>query len=289
MGGIGYGDGMTPKPGSAGGAANVAMPGLGSRGGHGGGVIILEAARVEVYGTLLARGEDGLVAQANGSGAGAGGAIQIIANTFQIGPNSRLSVRGGNGGDGTSNGGGASGGLIVLTSNLPMMLMTEIEGGTSGSCAPPAGSGGAGRLVNPGAPAGCMDVDSDGHGSRLCPTVGPDCDDGDPAIFPGALENCNGADDDCSGVTDDNLPAGACPAGQTCQSGACTTMPIQDAGTDAAATGPLPEAIAFRGGCALGTRANGTGAALVAAVSFGLWGLARSARTRRRAKARRRP
>jgi Putative metal-binding motif len=33
-----------------------------------------------------------------------------------------------------------------------------------------------------------------------------DCDDGDPAIFPGATEVCNGSDDDCDGLTDDADP-----------------------------------------------------------------------------------
>ena len=67
------------------------------------------------------------------------------------------------------------------------------------------------------------DRDADGHRSRTptgscdtwqCAPVdcgaqpGGDCDDGDPAVFPGAPEVCNGVDDDCNGATDGS---GVCP------------------------------------------------------------------------------
>jgi hypothetical protein len=42
------------------------------------------------------------------------------------------------------------------------------------------------------------DDDLDGDGSA----VAEDCDDDDPAVHPGATEECNGVDDDCDGVTD---------------------------------------------------------------------------------------
>jgi hypothetical protein len=50
----------------------------------------------------------------------------------------------------------------------------------------------------------CSDSDADGDffGIDLtCPWV--DCEDGDPAVNPGAAEVCNGIDDNCDGVIDD--------------------------------------------------------------------------------------
>ncbi|MBX3248064.1 MAG: hypothetical protein KF901_12875 [Myxococcales bacterium] len=58
----------------------------------------------------------------------------------------------------------------------------------------------------------CVDEDADEYGQGVgC--LGPDCDDDDPEINPGAPERCNGVDDDCDGVVD-NPPT-------DCQSGRC--------------------------------------------------------------------
>ncbi|MCK6502237.1 FG-GAP-like repeat-containing protein [Myxococcota bacterium] len=47
---------------------------------------------------------------------------------------------------------------------------------------------------------GGQDLDGDGYGTT-------DCDDGNDAVFPGAVEICNGIDDDCDGDTDvDTVP-----------------------------------------------------------------------------------
>jgi hypothetical protein len=50
-------------------------------------------------------------------------------------------------------------------------------------------------------------TDSDGDGFAAC----SECDDGDPAHFPGAAETCDGADDDCDGAVDEAGAAGATP------------------------------------------------------------------------------
>lgn len=42
-----------------------------------------------------------------------------------------------------------------------------------------------------------VDLDGDGWTSEL------DCDDGNPAVYPGAVERCNDIDDDCDGRVDD--------------------------------------------------------------------------------------
>ncbi len=61
-----------------------------------------------------------------------------------------------------------------------------------------------------------LDEDGDGHGDpetgiETCGAVGDrvedgtDCDDGDPLVYPGAEEVCNGVDDDCDGRTDEGV------------------------------------------------------------------------------------
>jgi predicted outer membrane repeat protein len=58
------------------------------------------------------------------------------------------------------------------------------------------------------------DTDDDGHGDPDAPLLacglpsghvelGDDCDDTEPAVNPGAAEICNGVDDDCDGLSDD--------------------------------------------------------------------------------------
>ena len=51
---------------------------------------------------------------------------------------------------------------------------------------------------------GASTIDHDGDG--YAPSGG-DCNDTNPAIHPGAVEVCNGVDDDCNGIVDDEYQA----------------------------------------------------------------------------------
>jgi hypothetical protein len=118
-------------------------------------------------------------------------------------------------------------------------------GTTTSACTAPNGYVGTGTdcddtaaTTHPGAPEVCDDVDqdcdgvaddsptdptlwyedadSDGHGSSATAVLAcdaptgfvassDDCDDATATRFPGAPEQCNGADDDCDGTIDDNV------------------------------------------------------------------------------------
>jgi hypothetical protein len=55
----------------------------------------------------------------------------------------------------------------------------------------------------------CQGEDADGDGFVSDATGGNDCDDGNPAVHPGATELCNGVDDDCEGGIDEGFDIGA--------------------------------------------------------------------------------
>jgi hypothetical protein len=50
-------------------------------------------------------------------------------------------------------------------------------------------------------PTDCVDGDGDGYGQNCA--SGPDCDDGNPNVHPGATELCNNVDDDCNATIDE--------------------------------------------------------------------------------------
>jgi hypothetical protein len=91
------------------------------------------------------------------------------------------------------------------------------------------------------------DADGDGYDSSV------DCDDNDPAVHPGALETCNGIDDDCDGQIDEDLGSLTCGTGacertvaacldgepQTCTPGSPTTETCN--GTDDDCDGQVDE------------------------------------------------
>lgn len=98
-------------------------------------------------------------------------------------------------------------------------------------------------------PGSCVDRDGDGWGAEGqtagCPESGPDCNDDDDQIHPGAQEVCNGRDDDCDGNTDECAsPQGTCqsvdgesrcivPVGAECSSSdQCPKHTACDSGID---------------------------------------------------------
>lgn len=65
------------------------------------------------------------------------------------------------------------------------------------------------------------DQDRDGHGALSC--GGDDCDDGNARIYPGVAERCNGGDDDCDGIVDNQNPSrdALCGPFSACVQGRC--------------------------------------------------------------------
>ncbi|EYF03186.1 Hypothetical protein CAP_6162 [Chondromyces apiculatus DSM 436] len=255
-------------PGSAGGAFVSAMPlSVPSRGGHGGGVVLLEAAEIQIDGEIWARGGDGLSVLDLGSGGGAGGAIQLRAALLSGG--GVLSVRGGAGGTGTyAHGGGGAGGVVVIRTGDGMLagLSANVEGGPSGPCTSDVGGPGVLSVEVLGA---CLDADRDGHPAALC--GGDDCDDGDPEIAPSFPDDrCDGVDNDCDGTADQDLSATACPDNHTCEAGECVASG-EGGGSGGGPAGSLaPARMELRGGCGVGTAEGSRGENHDAGTSTGV-------------------
>jgi hypothetical protein len=70
-----------------------------------------------------------------------------------------------------------------------------------------------------------LDADGDGFSAET------DCDDGNPFVFPGAPEVCNGVDDDCDGRSDDECQFEGFCGDLVCQSTETDRMCPQDCGT----------------------------------------------------------
>ena len=99
--------------------------------------------------------------------------------------------------------------------------------------------------------------DGDGDGwfaGASCTGAYPsvDCDDSDPSVNPGAVETCDGVDNDCDGPVDEGfdldgdgaLSASACPGGTDCDDGDASAFPggaeVCD-GVDNDCDGPVDE------------------------------------------------
>jgi hypothetical protein len=91
---------------------------------------------------------------------------------------------------------------------------------------PPAvsGAGAPGTSGSSGQPECDYDDDEDGYCSAEFPALedGDDCDDGNPAVHPGATEAANAIDDDCDGTIDNGVTA-ACPLTLEMPSAGCET------------------------------------------------------------------
>ncbi len=264
--------------GSAGGAAHPLTAGPGGAGGDGGGGIQLSAAVVVINGTLSASGTTPFAVGGTGPGGGSGGSIEIFS--ADLSGNGSLSVKGGDGAHGAgiptmepaNNGGGGSGGVILL--HLPpaspaSSLTFTVTGGANGlDCGTSAGNG---TQANAPLAGPCIDVDGDGFTSTHC--GGKDCDDSDPSIHPGALEICNGIDDNCNNEIDE-APNNCTMVGEVCGKlngmPACVPPP-PDGGTDAGAA-EAPSYVEVGGGCAIpeGLPARGGRALLMGVAALAL-------------------
>jgi hypothetical protein len=141
-----------------------------------------------------------------GAGTGVGGSH---AGTSHGGSGGTVS---GNGGTVSGNGGTVSGNGGTVSGNGGAVSgsggTVSGDGGVGGE--PGAGQGGEGGASTPQCDGG-IDADGDGYGDGC--VAGPDCNDFEASIHPGAPEVCgNVFDDDCDSGTTDGCPV-TCPVG----------------------------------------------------------------------------
>lgn len=175
------------------GSGGGAPQGSGIAGGTGGASIRIDAAVIDLRGRIEADGLNGPVsAGGEGAGGGAGGGITLVADALYC--TGVLSARGGSGGSGTAgNGGGGAGGRIERYSDrVGEDCITRVNPGRDG-CGP---------LAEAGTDDDLQDEDYDGDGLTV---AAGDCDGADPDVFVGAVEVCDGWDNDCDADVDEGV------------------------------------------------------------------------------------
>jgi hypothetical protein len=92
--------------------------------------------------------------------------------------------------------------VVLLSCATPLACgPTIVVDGAGGDGRRPTRSSDGGADLRPAAdPRDCRDADHDGW-----TTCAGDCDDANPAVHPGAIEVCNGIDDNCNGLTDEGF------------------------------------------------------------------------------------
>jgi hypothetical protein len=98
--------------GSGGGGGGKGKDGYGAAGENGGGIVIIYADTLVLYGGIYANGKSGLSnasGNGGGGGGGAGGSILLVVRTATLGTD-RVSATGGGGGNGNLGGNGSAGG-----------------------------------------------------------------------------------------------------------------------------------------------------------------------------------
>ncbi len=116
-------------------------------------------------------------------------------------------------------------------------------GGDKGADSASEGAAGAEGGAGDGGDGGSGSTDADGDGVAAA----DDCDDSDPAVFPGATERCNGVDDDCDGSIpeeEQNADADGIFACTACDEAGFWSLTLAHAGDDAALWEALESAVA---------------------------------------------